>query len=637
MKNALTKFIQILNQNKLFKFVSSIRLAIPIMITIIFSIAAGTIYESMYNADYANLMVYGTFWFFAVLCLLALNIFTSMMSRFPWKKHHLGFVLTHIGILILLFGALVTSRWGLDGTLQIPVGQSERTLILSKLMVGYQQMNFPSFKATVFDRSLKKRIGSDLDSINKSFSGLFTVEQIIPFARLENNYVTDESQNSTVAVSFGLKSAFFDVKEWLHSNDNPQMQMGPASLKLVIDAKNPPPVLVTKTTSVKSLDKNKNKLSLPGDYLIIRSAKTKNEIKKIKLQDLKQGITFDNILFQLKKSYVRASVQQNKLAENSDPNAPSNPAIEFTMKKDNTELREVLYANFPGFTLNPEGGFGYNFEFVSSNDSESTKSKAPKLPPGHPQITTNAESTSDQTLESNFSTEAQGSNVIEFHFNKNKPDVIRLELWKSGQLLANKELKEGETFQTPWMGIQVFIGSILIGAKLSEDIQEVLPTKGGGPLPASAIQIRTRDSGELHWISQGDSKILMINEKPIQIGYGSQTHLLPFSLKLENFSKKDYPGTSTPYSYESLVRVEGDHNEHVISMNEPLKTHGYTLYQSSYILNPGQIPISVFSVNKDPGRPIKYLGSLIMCLGILIFTFMRSHWFKNLGSQRKKS
>jgi hypothetical protein len=52
------------------------------------------------------------------------------------------------------------------------------------------------------------------------------------------------------------------------------------------------------------------------------------------------------------------------------------------------------------------------------------------------------------------------------------------------------------------------------------------------------------------------------------------------------------------------------------------------LYQSSYELNPGQPPASIFSVNQDPGRSIKYTGSLILVLGIIIFTVARSSKFK---------
>ena len=52
-------------------------------------------------------------------------------------------------------------------------------------------------------------------------------------------------------------------------------------------------------------------------------------------------------------------------------------------------------------------------------------------------------------------------------------------------------------------------------------------------------------------------------------------------------------------------------------MNEPLQHLGFTLYQSSYQETP-QGYLSIFSVGKDPGRPAKYFGSILLVLGIII-------------------
>jgi cytochrome c biogenesis protein ResB len=81
-------------------------------------------------------------------------------------------------------------------------------------------------------------------------------------------------------------------------------------------------------------------------------------------------------------------------------------------------------------------------------------------------------------------------------------------------------------------------------------------------------------------------------------------------------------------SFESQVKVNSDKETVTISMNEPLKRDGYTLYQSSYQLIPNAPAVSIFSVNQDPGRWIKYLGSLILAIGIIIYTYMRSRLYR---------
>jgi cytochrome c biogenesis protein ResB len=68
----------------------------------------------------------------------------------------------------------------------------------------------------------------------------------------------------------------------------------------------------------------------------------------------------------------------------------------------------------------------------------------------------------------------------------------------------------------------------------------------------------------------------------------------------------------------------------VISMNEPLKKDGYTFYQSSFEQNErGEATVSILSVNHDPGRWIKYLGSFLIVLGSsMLFWFRRAKWFR---------
>ncbi len=110
---------------------------------------------------------------------------------------------------------------------------------------------------------------------------------------------------------------------------------------------------------------------------------------------------------------------------------------------------------------------------------------------------------------------------------------------------------------------------------------------------------------------------------------------LPFTIQLEKFQKIDYPGTETPMSYQSTVRVNGTGVPIEIKMNEPLQKDGFVLYQASYEMAPGAPTASIFSVNQDPGRLTKYIGAVILCIGIVIFTLMRSEWYREY--KRKKA
>ena len=110
--------------NKIFRFFSSLKLAVPLLVTLAVLLAAGTIVESRFSTWAAKHYVYSTWWFAAFLLLLGTNVLCSALSRYPWKKHQTGFVITHSGILLILLGSLVTQQWGNDGQIALSEGEN---------------------------------------------------------------------------------------------------------------------------------------------------------------------------------------------------------------------------------------------------------------------------------------------------------------------------------------------------------------------------------------------------------------------------------------------------------------------------------------------------------------------------------
>ena len=90
-------------RNWLFRFFSSVKLAVILLAVLIVGAIAGTIYESSFDAKVARAYIYGAPWFNLWLVLLATNLTVSALSRWPWKKHHVAFLVTHLGIITLLF------------------------------------------------------------------------------------------------------------------------------------------------------------------------------------------------------------------------------------------------------------------------------------------------------------------------------------------------------------------------------------------------------------------------------------------------------------------------------------------------------------------------------------------------------
>ncbi len=108
----------------LYELAASLKLAVILIFGSAAMLGYATFVERWYGLRGAQFGVYQTWWFSAVIGLLAVNIFCAASIRYPWKRHQTGFVITHIGLLTLLFGCWLQHRGGIDA--QMPVFEGHR-------------------------------------------------------------------------------------------------------------------------------------------------------------------------------------------------------------------------------------------------------------------------------------------------------------------------------------------------------------------------------------------------------------------------------------------------------------------------------------------------------------------------------
>jgi hypothetical protein len=149
------------------------------------------------------------------------------------------------------------------------------------------------------------------------------------------------------------------------------------------------------------------------------------------------------------------------------------------------------------------------------------------------------------------------------------------------------------------------------------------------PLPVSGKAL-VGGINEGIWLGMGEKARFQFEGKSLQIGYFPKRLVLPFAIALNRFQIDHYQGTMNPMAFSSNVSVrEGTNGPNAvpptswIRMNEPLKHGGYTFYQASYVPDQPRPTVSIFSVNQDPGRWVKYLGSILLVLGAILFFFQK--------------
>lgn len=184
---------------------------------------------------------------------------------------------------------------------------------------------------------------------------------------------------------------------------------------------------------------------------------------------------------------------------------------------------------------------------------------------------------------------------------------------KEGEITKEGKIKEGDSFQPGWMGLEF---KVLRYFPYAAEIWEFKDLDRPTEISTSAVRVKM--NGREQWLQQNDVLKFFNTNSVYIVTFGSKRVDLGFDLNLTKFEIGRYPGTMRAASYSSLVDVKGI-GEHVISMNEPLKHQGKTVYQASFEEDPVTgVPVaSIFSVNQDPGRWIKYLGSLIISFGII--------------------
>ena len=92
----------------------SLNLAVVLIITIAGAIAFATVMESKFDSAVARYYIYNAAWFNVWLLVLALNLFCAAFTRWPWQRKHIGFVVTHAGIILMLTGAVIGRIFGFE-------------------------------------------------------------------------------------------------------------------------------------------------------------------------------------------------------------------------------------------------------------------------------------------------------------------------------------------------------------------------------------------------------------------------------------------------------------------------------------------------------------------------------------------
>ncbi|MBF0121846.1 MAG: cytochrome c biogenesis protein ResB [Candidatus Omnitrophica bacterium] len=590
----------------LIKKLGSVGFTVAISLALILLLIVSTSMEAINGTPFAQKMFYQTRWFEVLLSFLWINIFCSTILRFPFKKGHIGFLITHVGILGLLTGALIASSHGVDGEMTIFEGETSATIRQSGYVLG---VGFPNQEETTFD--LKKGI----------FQFVLTKARMnatVPFCPLEQKKsspsgrlpplvgemvsfnVTDILENATERMIVTPASLQAPINHAVQVKINSKQMGENSSVWLVEQDANNPSSHEMMAGSIKLVLKAQPKSSVPQKPELKVFDKSGKEIAVIHVSEgtLPQSIPIAETGSLIKdlEYYPFATVSGKNKLMNYPEGKRFNPAVVFNLvDSSGVATRKVKFAFFPEFeSMHPQGAPKADDILI-------------KFDAGNP---------------GDFQDTFDGPQISFFY---TQDDTFGYQSRLHGKVVLEGNVEAGKCLPAGWMDVEFCVEKTLTRASVSYDIAE---TKDDHGLLAAAVTIPSVSGGNIHWVFDNRSTPVSLKKDQVYFFLTQKTLSIPFSLTLKEFRKIDYPGTQDAASFESdVVLTDAKRKislERTISMNHPLEYDGYKVFQSSYLSDPKAGKGSVFTVAKNPGIPWIYIGSIFACIGAL-FQF---YWTK---------
>lgn len=629
-------------RNPVFEFFASLKLAVVLLAVIIIAAIAGTVYESSFDAKVARAYVYGAPWFNLWLVLLGANLACSALSRWPWRKHHLAFLITHLGIITLLIGALIGRIWGVEGTITLFKGEAAT----NRLLVDERQLRVhdidgivKGYRAEFLHHPPTPARPRDLGLL--ASGARLSIVDYAPAMEAKLN-VDPLGDGGAPALHFSVATAMMNqrLEGWLLADDPERgdFSMGLANIEFkrgvasATSETNATPAARPAET-LTEMEESIFAFSKAPDEQIGRVLKGGNTGAKVRLEPPQNGdkgrllvsLGGQEIRFDVAENMGRAIPLENTpftltienywpdfRIENGKPRSlsdePNNPAVLVTIRGRGIPAAEPA--------TNPHG--------ATVGTSSSSVGGPPSMPrPGEP-------APNHLTL---FIAD-DGALTYEL--------VSRTKGKSRGPINLNQPLSTG------WADWQFVADKVVPHAQARMDFTPADPDGSSLSLAAAdlpdGVRVRIEQNGKTveQWVPAGWRIALPTSPRQTLVAYGWKTVALPIALELLDFEVKRNEGSDSPAGFKSVLRITTADGQAVTGacwMNHPFSFPGhwfntwtgftYKISQASW--NPQNLSQSTVQILRDPGWLLKWVGSLLVVLGVFMMFYLQPYRKQTAG------
>ena len=299
--------------SRTWEFLGSYPLAIVLIAVLAAVLCSATFYESANSTPAVLAKFYHTGWFALLLMMMGVNLTVSALRRWPWQQRHVGFLITHLAINLLLMGALITVFAGVDGTMSIAEGQKSDEIALDRTVVKVDGKS-----------SQAARPGM---SIALDGAATARVEEIIDSAQpgLE---VRGDGKQENPAIHYTIGNGSSSNEGWLLARQAGMASQSLGPLRLGLVEAERLPLGESKPHLVIGLEGHTVDIPLPA-------------------ADQRVPIEGTSWSVRVERTYARASVDGKGLVERES--GSENPAVALELIHGAKTERHVCFARFPEY------------------------------------------------------------------------------------------------------------------------------------------------------------------------------------------------------------------------------------------------------------------------------------------------
>lgn len=583
------------NDSKTWEILCSVRLAVIIIVVMAVACVIGTVilqqkspeeYAGRYGVGLAKFFaaiqftdIFHSYWFSFLLVLLCVNLGCCTIKRWRNKVLMIGFLVTHISIILILVGCVIDLLTGVKGGVNVYEGKSVDYYLTradyQKMPLGFQvfcddfliEKHPPKYKLITYvkdkdkQKAVSLKVGKKISIPGTNYAA--TAKDFIADAEVlhEPINISDEPKNPALYIHLSANGSV-TAEGWLLANDRNWYNDNKRNLKIDYIWADSDEEHVRLTTAVAKSSKPTLEIRIDGTNIVKSMPVAKGQ--KISIEGTDYVVEVKEFALDYSKRLVPLSEQE-----------PNNPAVLVEISGPQGKDTRWSFSKYPDYQDKSHKTIYKDVKFLC-------------------------------TVPEDFSDAEHRVRIVQSRSGKKTITYI-----KSGKVISTNDWVLDQDYDIANSELKIKIAKYFP----SHSLKKTVVKRTGGH------EGHNHGPGEHH----GNPAVLIEMEGPRgKFAEWVFAHTPPHWYPDNNFAILYEQSGMEIKDYKSILRVVENGKTMMtktIEVNNPLKYKGFVFYQSSY--DPEGERYTGLQVTKNPGIIVVYTGFILLCLGIVFIFYVK--------------